>query len=73
MSKIQLYLSRRNLESLLTKLDRPGSLCTIIKTDTINPKYPLTGAKEVRVTAVENVDYYDRPAGVMFEEIFPNS
>jgi hypothetical protein len=66
----QVYLSRRNLLTLLAKLDRnrdmPGSSqCTIIKNDNNHPKYPQS-MKHIQVTAVEDEDYYvDRPAGEM--------
>jgi hypothetical protein len=67
---VHLYLTRKNLNALLTKLDRDGSLCTIIKSDTVHPEYPLIGTDVVYVTAVEDEDYYtDRPAGKMFEEL----
>lgn len=63
----QLYLTRRNLLTLLNKLDRvkdgDESACTIIKVDTIHPKYKQTiGA--TRITAIEDEDYYvDRQPG----------
>ena len=65
------YLSRRNLETLLSKLDRvkagDSSKCTLIKADTQNSKYPQT-MSEIAVVAVENEDYYtDRNPG----EVFP--
>jgi hypothetical protein len=66
----KLYLSRRNLLALLSKLDRnvkePGSsVCTIIKQDTVHPKYPSTDV--IEVVAVEDADYYyERPAGEIF-------
>jgi hypothetical protein len=67
---VYLYLTRKNLTALLTKLDREGSHCTIIKSDTVHPKYPLKGTDYVYVTAVEDEDYYiNRPAGVMYEEL----
>ena len=55
------YLSRRNLLTLLSKLDRnlelaESSKCTIIKQDTTHPKYPCTDA--TFVTAVEDEEYY---------------
>ena len=63
------YLSRRNLLTLLSKLDRnlelaEASECTIIKQDTVHPMYPCTDV--IYVTAVEDADYYvtgDRLAG----------
>lgn len=67
----QIYLTRRNLLSLLNKLDRKAegedTACTIVKRDNQHPKYPQT-LDECAVTAVEDVDYYsDRPAG----EVWP--
>jgi hypothetical protein len=65
----KIYLSRRNLQTLLNKLDRnkksgtKESYCTIIKNDTEHSKYPQT-IPEISVTAVEDEEYYiDRPAG----------
>lgn len=65
----QVYLSRRNLLALLSKLDRVRdgdvSACAIIKNDQSNPKYPQSMAS-ICVTAVEDADYYhDRNAGAM--------
>lgn len=62
----QVYLSRRNLLTLLSKLDRKqageGTFCTITKTDTTHPMYPCS--EEIVVTAVEDSDYYsDRIPG----------
>jgi hypothetical protein len=68
-TNVQVCLTRRNLEALLVKLDREGSHCTIVKNDTVHEKYPVRGADRILVTAVENEDYYNRPAGVMFEEL----
>jgi len=67
MNKI--YLSRRNLLTLLSKLDRKKqgdeTCCTLIKTDTTHPKFAQT-LDEVYVTAVEDDDYYtDRSPGVI--------
>ena len=67
--KVQVCLTRRNLKALLTKLDREGSHCTIVKNDTVHSKYPVRGADHILVTAVEDEEYYDRPAGVMYEEL----
>jgi hypothetical protein len=66
----QIYLSRRNLETLLNKLDRvkrgEPSACTIVKCDNVHPTMPQTMA-ECAVTAVEDADYYiDRTAGTMW-------
>ena len=65
MNKV--YLTRRNLLTLLNKLDRAAkgdssSYCTIIKRDTVHPKFPASA--RTLVTAVEDEDYYtDREAG----------
>jgi len=57
----QVYLSRSNLLTLLSKLDRQkngeSTQCTIIKCDNKHPKYPQTMA-EIRVTALEDEEYY---------------
>lgn len=63
----RVYLSRRNLLALLSKLDRQTdgeeTQCTIIKRDNQHPVYPQSMA-EIVVIAVEDEDYYvDRPAG----------
>jgi len=65
----RVFLSRRNLLSLLSKLDRQAAggdtVCTIAKYDTAHPKYPQT-MDEIWITAVEDADYYaERPAGEM--------
>jgi len=65
--KSKVYLSRRNLLTLLSKLDRQArgefTHCTIIKCDNVHPVYPQT-MKEIEVQAVEDDDYYiDRGAG----------
>lgn len=55
-----IYLSRRNLLTLLSKLDRQKdgqkTTVTIVKNDTVHPKYPATVV--TIVTAVEDDDYY---------------
>jgi len=59
----KVYLSRRNLLALLSKLDRNKeaemkvSECTLVKSDTIHPKYPQT-MEEISVIAVDDEDYY---------------
>ena len=63
----QIYLTRRNLLTLLSKLDRKKkgdySKCTIIKCDYLHKTYPQT-MKEIRVTALEDEEYYtDREPG----------
>ena len=62
-----LYLTRRNLQTLLNKLDRTASgdhsECTIVKCDNKHPRYPATMCM-CYVIAVENEDYYvDRLPG----------
>lgn len=59
---IHVYLSRRNLNTLLSKLNvnliNPGtSVCTLVKNDVENTRYPQTHP-EIWVTAVEDRDYY---------------
>jgi len=72
-NKVHIYLSRRNLLTLLAKLDvvkegNPSS-CTIIKKDTEHPKYPQSHP-HIFVTGVENEEYYfDREFGLMREDI----
>ena len=63
---IQLYLTRRNLLTLLAKLDRAAlggeTTRTLIKRDTRHHKYPCSDVTVV--TAVEDEDYYtDREPG----------
>jgi hypothetical protein len=63
----RIYLSRRNLLTLLSKLDRKkqgdGTRCTLIKTDTTHPKFAQT-IDEIEVIAVEDSEYYvDRTPG----------
>jgi hypothetical protein len=60
------YLTRRNLLTLLSKLDRQAAgettACTIIKHDTVHPTYPTT--EPTIVTALEDEEYYaDRGPG----------
>ena len=73
-----IYLSRRNLQTLLNKLDRNKasgekvSACTLIKQDTKHPKYPCSDVTSV--IAVEDDDYYGtsgRPAGEVHELDIP--
>jgi hypothetical protein len=66
-----LYLSRKNLLILLSKLDRikegGASFATIVKYK--NPDDPFPNALDVLVTAVEDENYYkDREAGEMWPE-----
>jgi hypothetical protein len=65
----RIYLSRRNLEVLLSKLDRQrqgeSTACTLIKCDNQHRKYPQT-MPEIEVVAIEDGDYYtDRLPGFM--------
>lgn len=63
----QVYLSRRNLLTLLKKLDDPFSEKTIVKNDTRHRTYPCSD--HIIVTAVEDEDYYtDREPGPMKED-----
>lgn len=62
----RLFLSRRNLLTLLNKLDRSRtgdvSACIIVKKDLTNARHPCS--VETFVTAVEDKDYYfDREPG----------
>jgi hypothetical protein len=66
-----LYLSRRNLLALLSKLDRDAAgehtVCTLIKYQQPSPQYQQT-MREIAVIAVQDEDYYgtqERPAGEM--------
>ena len=55
------YLSRRNLLTLLSKLDRSATgqftHCTIIKMDNRHPMYPQS-MSEITVVAIEDEEYY---------------
>ena len=69
---VKLYLSRRNLLTLLEKLDQVKagaySACTLIKRDNLHKKYPASDP-EIEVTAVEDEDYYtDRDPGPTYKE-----
>ena len=71
----RVYLSRRNLLTLLSKLDRratgEATQCTIIKLDNQHAKYPQT-MKQIEVTAVEDKEYYDtRLPGIVFHKDEP--
>lgn len=64
---VKLYLSRRNLLTLLSKLDRKRAgeetKCTIIKCDTEHPTHPQS-VDYIEILAMEDEDYYiDREAG----------
>lgn len=63
------YLSRSNLLTLLSKLDRAkngeSSSCAIIKSGTNHPKYPQSRPR-VLIQAIEDKDYYtDRKRGIV--------
>jgi len=67
--KIRVYLSRRNLLTLLSKLNRRAcgqkTECTLVKNDTAHPVYPQT-MKSIEVVAVEDKEYYkERDAGLV--------
>lgn len=71
----QIYLTRRNLLTLLAKLDRNkvggDSKCTIVKCDDTHPKYPQS-VKVCYVTALEDEEYYtDRKPGSVWPEDLP--
>jgi hypothetical protein len=53
----RLYLSRRNLETLLAKLDRGAPQSAIVKNDTSHRKYPTT--VPTLVIALEDATYYE--------------
>ena len=66
-----IYLSRRNLQTLINKLDRRAAggstAATIIKHQNKDnpPEYQQT-LKDVTITAVEDADFYvNREGGVM--------
>lgn len=67
----KIYLSKRNLLALLSKLERDSkgdeTACTIIKHQQPSPQYRQT-MPTVAVIAVQDEDYYgsqNRPAGAM--------
>jgi len=69
LAKETVFLSRRNLLSLLSKLDRKANgeetMCTLIKKDTAHPVFPQT-MKSVCVVAIPDDEYYsDRGAGAV--------
>lgn len=61
------YLSRRNLLTLLSKLDRTAegytSACTIIKRDTNHPTHAQNFESIVVVAVEDEVYYVDRAPG----------
>ena len=62
----QIYLSRRNLLALLSKLDRKkqgdNTQCTIIKYRTETDPY-VNSIDCVSITAIEDEDFYNREPG----------
>lgn len=60
-TRCRVYLSRRNLLTLLSKLDRKiagqQTECTLIKRDNTHPIFPQT-MKAIEVVAVEDEEYY---------------
>ena len=72
---VTVYLTRRNLLTLLSKLDRKqagdDTACTIVKADTRHKTYPCTEVTEV--VAVEDSEYYkERAAGPVHPLDNPN-
>lgn len=71
----RVYLSRRNLLTLLSKLDRKlqgeDTACAIVKLDTVHPIYPCSSP--TTVIALEDDEYYDRDAGVVHPNDDPNN
>ncbi|MBU5635117.1 hypothetical protein KOM00_00030 [Geomonas sp. Red69] len=72
----RVFLSRRNLLTLLSKLDRriagQQTACTIIKNDKTHPVYPQT-MRSIEVVAVEDEDYYfERTPGPVHDSDTPN-
>lgn len=70
------YLSRRNLLTLLSKLDRVAaggqSACCLVKQDTTHKKYPCSTVTEV--VAVEDEEYYtERPPGLVHPKDLPET
>lgn len=57
----RVFLSRRNLLTLLSKLNRRAAgedtLCALIKNDNTHAKYPQT-MQSIVVYAVEDAEYY---------------
>lgn len=72
----QIYLTRRNLLTLLSKLDRKKAgdetACTIIKQDNRHSLYPQT-MRACSITALEDAEYYtSREAGEVHRLDEPN-
>lgn len=73
----RVYLSRRNLLTLLSKLDRKAvgidTQVTLIKRDNTHPTYPQTMAA-IEVVAIEDDEYYNtRPPGEVHPDDDPNN
>lgn len=71
----RVYLTRRNLKALLSKLDRVKagevSACTIVKRDNKHATYPQT-MHSIEVIAIEDDEYYtDRNAGDVYHKDVP--
>ena len=66
--EVRVFLTRRNLETLISKLDANKahagtSACTLVKQDVTHPRYPQTHPTIV-VKALEDDEYYtDREPG----------
>ena len=71
------YLSRRNLLTLLSKLDRRAlgeeTKCTLIKHQNVGAPF-CQSMIEISVTAVEDTEYYTKrsPGEVLFEDTPPS-
>ena len=75
MSVNKVCLSRRNLLTLLSKLDRQAAgeqtACTLIKNDNQHPMFPQT-MQRIEVIAVEDDVYYaDRASGEVYPDDCP--
>lgn len=71
----RVYLSRRNLQTLLNKLNRKAgggtTHCAIVKNDNAHPKYAQT-MDSIMVIAIEDDEYYsERSAGAVVPEDEP--
>lgn len=74
--RARVYLSRRNLLTLLSKLDRQvagqQTECSLVKCDNAHPVYPQT-MKSIEVVAVEDEEYYkERDEGLVHDADTPN-
>ena len=77
MKNGKVYLSRRNLLTLLSKLDRKAAgeetQATLIKRDTNHPVYPQN-LEQFTVMAVEDDEYYaDRSPGYVHPSDDPST